>query len=89
MSLSDFADHGKKMNIKEEIELALKSANERALLGVLYSVTKQEIKAAFDDSKWIFCRICELGFSSALQYVLDLHVSNVNDAYDGVSKDNG
>ncbi|RUS91564.1 hypothetical protein EGW08_000679, partial [Elysia chlorotica] len=69
------------MNIGEEVEIALKNANEADLLKVLLSATNQELKAVFDTDVWILCKICALGFSSALLHLLDLQILNVNGTY--------
>ncbi|GFR59076.1 leucine-rich repeat serine/threonine-protein kinase 1 [Elysia marginata] len=72
----------KKMNKEEEVKIALKNADEKEFLRVLYSVTSQEQRAVFEANKWILCRICELGFTSALEHLLDLKVLDVNETYD-------
>ena len=74
------------MNIVEKVKIALKNANETEFLQLLLSVTNQELKAVFDADKWTLCQICELGYSSTLEHLLDLQILNVNDTYYDVSE---
>lgn len=61
----------------------MKNVNETELVQVLFNVSSQEQRAVLEANKWILCRVCELGFTYALEHLLDLKVLNVNETFNG------